>query len=1654
MSRSRRFATACLLSLLSACGGGGGGGGGAISGGKGPPADGAVAFTGFSFLSGSGVESAVPPMENGTSIPPSVGAGLNTVVVFHFDGVPAAPFSQASLPVFTTPADVTEEAGVPGTLATLPAKGTYHLVVDAAVDLFTVEFRPFVPTGDVTVAYDGPAETVPGLLPASVYTAQVSTVPGVAIGNLQGAGGLVSFGTTSNPAAFFPADPSADEPPSVVLVDEGGALVTTPADGATDFFPGTFAKAALDSVAETFPDGPADILLAYDHPLLPASSNVAGSDLDGDGVVEPTFFFSTEATELLIGHLVPGASVAGGGAHAPFAAVSGYVAGQAGDVTGSEVIFHNSVDGGLPGPSLGLASEVKALAVGRDASLLYTILDMPGADLLTVGDYLLGDPAFGALGTDSLGGAEVTLSTGLDDLVGLLELQCGRLVAFDRTTRRVVELVVELERHRPAPGKPTADAPVLLSLTHGAQEAGELFLSEEWPAGIEVHDLAQAPSGGLYAVGTLPGSTFPSLVKLPLIDPDLDGTFEAGEGAWSGSTADAVLAFSGQVESVEFSGEEELLVLDRLADALQRVFLDGSPPELIVSDVAGYDAPLPGGLSPARTLACGRMELELSAVMTANAPEGATISVTPLGVLPIGAALDLMQRNVLTTLAGVSELNADSSVVVSPMGAQRLLTVTTATPIGDPGGPVDDAFHEDFIDTLFEDGQPDSVEPLAEWAAAIPGFGVSGGLRAFVGASETAQLGDFVPVTHPDWDSTKAYLRESPSNGEMSLELTNTPHTIILLDTDAQIFPLTNGSTPGVTEQRTIFGGHFVFRDFIIPAGVHVIARGSHPLRITATGTVQIDGMLDLTGADGFEDDTFDSGFLPGPGGPGGPGGGRGGDGHPTVFDPTGTGAIDQYATPEAGERGWGPVVGSTGNVSFLPIGGYGGVSTAGYNPFGNGFPKVPNAENSEHHRPPGGGGGSFFTRGDQAHEGTGVYLVQSNSTWFPFSKCAGQDDHFTVTQYGNDENLVRGVPNATPLQCVYMVGTPQEPERYKPGGAGGDLVFTDGDPENDYIGPGGELEVLIGGQGGGGGGSRLDSLRKGSWAANGKGDPSMPPPLPPPHYPKLFTGIYLSPTLWDAKGAGGGGGAGSVQIRSYGDIVLGRYGHIEARGGHGGGTEVVQNSAFAGGGGGGSGGAVLLQAAGDIRMEADLGHKAASYYEASGLNGASIDVSGGMGRDAITDPRNKLTFSIFSFEATRGDAGQGGMGLVQLQSGGGMGLPVIEEGAHVFAKKRATLKLGKWTGDSLLQEWHDQWVNPSGDQPPDDLRMIDMLHYRYFKPDPTRIDRHYILNGTHPPIIPSTTGDNGHDIIHEYPEGSGKYWFDTKMIANEMTGGLLVVQEPQPEKVMETYLGWNPVTFKEPFWKQGPPPGTIYDADDEVPFSIRLNEPDGTPVMIEKDGVMVVDPEVMVDRLPLIHPGKLTAPLGTVSQGTSEWLDFNGVALRTRDPSGRTPPYFHGVQGTFNVAAGVSIPAGTEGFVRTGAPVPVGNIPAHFVVDSGPDDPGLFPGRDVGQGDPPNPPHNDIKVDAPDDGIGMNDVVTDNATVSLLFQGAYAIRPGSHVPDTDSLSSWVADVTELDGFPLVRFRVIFDLGANVQYPFGVDSYRPSVDYVRLRASY
>ena len=150
----------------------------------------------------------------------------------------------------------------------------------------------------------------------------------------------------------------------------------------------------------------------------------------------------------------------------------------------------------------------------------------------------------------------------------------------------------------------------------------------------------------------------------------------------------------------------------------------------------------------------------------------------------------------------------------------------------------------------------------------------------------------------------------------------NTPE--VVLDTSVCTVQTANGPL------QTFYGGVFVFRDIVIPAGVTVNGLGPNPLILLATRNVIIGGLLSARGGDGQSVHTLNAANFPAVGGRGGAGAGDGGDGSPQTAQRSSSGA-----------GGIGP--------GALPIGGAGGLlwsaATSG--------------------RGSGGGGGSFATQGD-----------------------------------------------------------------------------------------------------------------------------------------------------------------------------------------------------------------------------------------------------------------------------------------------------------------------------------------------------------------------------------------------------------------------------------------------------------------------------------------------------------------------------------------------------------------------------------------------------------------------------------------------------------------------------------------------------------------
>lgn len=480
---------------------------------------------------------------------------------------------------------------------------------------------------------------------------------------------------------------------------------------------------------------------------------------------------------------------------------------------------------------------------------------------------------------------------------------------------------------------------------------------------------------------------------------------------------------------------------------------------------------------------------------------------------------------------------------------------------------------------------------------------------------------------HPHFEKLVATLGLGGS-GELGKFEPTGFYKAITLDTDYQPLPLSDGSTPDVKKPIVVLGGKFNFTSMHIPNGISVHSRGSNPLVITATEDVLIEGTIDVSGLMGGYDITFDSGFVPVPGGLGGPGSGRGGMGQPPV--PPDFQAFTQLYSPAFGENGWGP-------RNDQLIGGKGGQTGAFYDFKKNQGVPYKGAAAHAKSRGAGGGGGSMLWQGMPGQPGKGNHVP---------------------------DELGRKVEADMPL-----------------GGLGGNLVFTDGDPDNNFFGPLGEIKELHGGQGGGGAGSRWDSLNpncvKQTWVG----------------YPNC---------MWDGKGGGGGGAGGAVAIHAMGRIQITKTGEILACGGPGGGGEQVGASNFGGAGGGGSGGVVILHSGEKIILEESNTPYPNNGYKKPWICGAIIDVSGGRMGDAKEKtsttystnfnpcPNSGLPSSGYC-TLTNGDGGQGGYGIIQLM--------VDEPDVDLSPAPKDILRSTAWVGATIFAT--DPLEFPSGSNKP-----------------------------------------------------------------------------------------------------------------------------------------------------------------------------------------------------------------------------------------------------------------------------------------------------------------------------------------------------------------
>lgn len=466
------------------------------------------------------------------------------------------------------------------------------------------------------------------------------------------------------------------------------------------------------------------------------------------------------------------------------------------------------------------------------------------------------------------------------------------------------------------------------------------------------------------------------------------------------------------------------------------------------------------------------------------------------------------------------------------------------------------------------------------------------------------------------WVDGEANLSLPPAtldNGQVSASF-DFPGQFVPPDAD---FAFTDQSTEIFTDGQTLYtdsnnrtflinNGVLNVNDFYLAEGSTLRGRGRNPLVIYATGTVTIDGKIDVSGNHSHWPTALNSPQFPEGGALGECGGGQGGD----------ASQITDRETPR-GESGDGP---------FGLIGGGGQGGESGYqqsNGGGGGNEQVIRMVS-------GGGGGGGFTLTENLSitwdkwdvttpevpadfDNEGPDHDEAEHPFFFPDEVLGAEPGLRGSSY--ESNVYDGTGEADDTQGTFgmedrtvdtlafdgeasnQLGDEIDPLCDQPGcpnwepghltdgpdpGAAGAAVFSsDGDNTNDFWGRRfdptsgsyiiGELLAPWGGAGGGAGGDSQILVRKDLDGVNGL-DPlnDFFPDRP-----------FLGNTHYYRKGAPGGGGGGQLLIMAIGDIVLGPNVQIWAKGGAGYGGESVGFTYWQiSGSGGGSGGHVVLHTA------------------------------------------------------------------------------------------------------------------------------------------------------------------------------------------------------------------------------------------------------------------------------------------------------------------------------------------------------------------------------------------------------------------------------------------------------------------------------------------
>lgn len=559
--------------------------------------------------------------------------------------------------------------------------------------------------------------------------------------------------------------------------------------------------------------------------------------------------------------------------------------------------------------------------------------------------------------------------------------------------------------------------------------------------------------------------------------------------------------------------------------------------------------------------------------------QGATVEFHITGIMPVNRNLSLRLSTSFKDLVG----QANTANVV--IGSHT--TPTLGSLYNDPTWTETDLAADEFRDSFDSTSFLNLDEPLSVPAASI-GDGFVSASFEFPG-NFVAEDNDFVL----EYGATGVIITDSQS-----------------------VF------TDSTNRQHTIQNGVLSVNDFTIASGASLRGRGTNPLVIYATGTVDISGTLDVRGNNATWPTSLNSPQFVEGGAAGECGGGRGGDA-----------SQEGNAATLRAEEGDGPFGAEGGGGG----GGEGGFNSDFYNTGNSGL----------YGTIVGGGGGGGFAR-TQNESVLWDDWPLGNGDWRPYNVDNAGPDHsqtkhtampnpdpndyndFANAIFGAESGVrgvarntgypagsypIHGMEDALPDEDAagntydpawttgnanpFYFGNPtQGPDR----GEAGPSIFTVASTDRRYlsdffgsrlmadgtVNPGVMLAPWAGSGGGGGGDSMLIEV----WDRDGDGiiDPLLD------FYPVVpfqKSGNNTSDG-WDTyrKGAGGGGGGGQLIIMSIGNIKIGSAGLIQANGGIGfSGESLTVNNQGVSGSGGGSGGHIILHTSGKLDLrDIDVG--------------------------------------------------------------------------------------------------------------------------------------------------------------------------------------------------------------------------------------------------------------------------------------------------------------------------------------------------------------------------------------------------------------------------------------------------------------------------------